>query len=63
MVRNLLFYIGIPILLIVFILTLFGSRAQKDEVYSDIVKYFQDQQVTEYSMNLGTGQMKLKLKA
>ena len=62
MVRNLLFYIGIPILLIVFILTLFGSRAQKDEFYSDIVKYFQDQQVTEYSMNLGTGQMKLKLK-
>ena len=61
MVRNLLFYIGVPILIIVFILTLFGNRAQKSEVYSDIVSYFKNQQVTEYSMNLGTGQMTLVL--
>lgn len=61
MVRNLLFYIGVPILIIVFILTLFGNRAQKSEFYSDIVSYFKNQQVTEYSMNLGTGQMTLVL--
>ena len=57
-----LFYIGIPILIIIFIITLFGTRSQKTEAYSDIIKYFKDQQVTEYSMNLGTGEMKLKLK-
>ena len=62
MLRNMLFYIGIPILIIIFIITLFGPRSQKTEAYSDIIKYFKDQQVTEYSMNLGTGEMKLKLK-
>ncbi len=62
MVRSLLFYIGIPILLIVFILSVFGSRGQKAEMYSDVVRYFKEQQVTEYSMNLGTGHMILKLK-
>ena len=62
MLRNMLFYIGIPILIIIFILTLFSSRTPKKEVYSDIIKYFENQQVKEYSMNLGTGEMKLKLK-
>lgn len=62
MLRNMLFYIGVPILIIIFILTLFGSRPQRAEVYSDIVRYFKDQKVAEYSMNLGTGEMKLKLK-
>lgn len=62
MLRNMLFYIGVPILIIIFILTLFGSKPQRAEVYSDIVKYFKDQKVAEYSMNLGTGEMKLKLK-
>ena len=60
--QNMLFYIGIPIVIIIFIVTLFGTRPQKTEVYSDIIKYFKDQQVTEYSMNLGNGEMKLKLK-
>ncbi len=61
MFRNMMFYIGIPILIIIFILTLFGSKAQKTERYSDIVKYFKDQKVTEYNMNLGTGEMNIKL--
>ena len=62
MFKSMLFYIGIPILIIIFILTLFGSKTQKETVYSDIIKYFKDQQVTEYSMNLGTGEMEIKLK-
>lgn len=62
MFKSTLFYIGIPILIIILILTLFGSKPQKEAVYSDIIKYFKDQQVTEYSMNLGTGEMKIKLK-
>ena len=62
MLKNLLFYIGIPILIIIFIVTLFGYKPQKKELYSDIIKYFKEQQVSEYSMNLGSGEMKLKLK-
>lgn len=62
MFKSMLFYIGIPILIIIFILTLFGSKTQKETVYSDIIKYFKDQQVTEYSVNLGTGEMEIKLK-
>ena len=61
MIINMLFYIGVPILIIIFILTQFGSKPQRAEVYSDIVRYFKDQKVAEYSMNLGTGEMKLKL--
>ena len=53
--------IGIPVLLIIFILTFFNVNTQKSEVYSDIINYFRDQRVTEYSMNLGSGAMKLKL--
>lgn len=56
-----IFYIGIPILIIIVILTFFGTNSQKTEVYSDIIKYFKDQRVTEYSMNLGSGAMKIKL--
>lgn len=59
--RNMLFYIGIPILIIIIILTFFNANTNKSEVYSDIIKYFKDQRVTEYSMNLGSGAMKIKL--
>ena len=59
--RNMLFYIGIPILIIIVILTFFNANSKKSEVYSDIIKYFKDQRVTEYSMNLGSGAMKIKL--
>lgn len=59
--RNMLFYIGIPILIIIIILTFFNANTNRSEVYSDIIKYFKDQRVTEYSMNLGSGAMKIKL--
>ena len=62
MFRNMLIYVGIPILLIIFIVALFNFRQPKEELYSDIINYFKNQQVAEYSMNLGTGEMKLKLK-
>ena len=62
MFRNMLIYVGIPVLLIIFIVALFNFRQPKEELYSDIINYFKNQQVAEYSMNLGTGEMKLKLK-
>ncbi len=30
-------------------------------IYSDIVNYFEDQQVTDFSINMGTGEMRLTL--
>ena len=41
---------------------LFSSRpTEKSYVYSDIVNYFEDQQVTAFSINMGTGEMRLQL--
>ena len=61
-IQSLLFYIGIPILVIILMVTLFRSSNSNSKVYSDIIKYFEDEQVTEYSMNLGSGEMRIKLK-
>ncbi|MDQ5983230.1 MAG: ATP-dependent zinc metalloprotease FtsH [Eubacteriales bacterium SKADARSKE-1] len=60
--KNLVFYIGIPILVIISIVMLFKNSTEKTTIYSDVIKYFQDGQVTAYSMNLGSGDMKITLK-
>ena len=54
--KRLLIYLGIPIALFLVIGLLFSSRpTEKSYVYSDIVNYFEDQQVTAFSINMGTG--------
>lgn len=58
LVRNLAFFIGIPI--VVFFIIFFmlqRNTPERTTKYSDILKYFEDQQVTEYSLDLGTGEM------
>ena len=60
--KRLLIYLGIPIALFLVIGLLFISRpTEKSYVYSDIVNYFEDQQVTAFSINMGTGEMRLQL--
>ena len=60
--KRLLIYLGIPIALFLVIGLLFSSRpTEKSYVYSDIVNYFEDQQVTDFSINMGTGEMRLQL--
>ena len=60
--KRLLIYLGIPIALFLVIGMLFSSRpTEKSYVYSDIVSYFEDQQVTAFSINMGTGEMRLQL--
>ena len=60
--KRLLIYLGIPIALFLVIVLLFSSRpTEKSYVYSDIVNYFEDQQVTAFSINMGTGEMRLQL--
>lgn len=60
--KRLLIYLGIPIALFLVIGMLFSSRpTEKSYVYSDIVSYFEDQKVTTFSINMGTGEMRLQL--
>ena len=62
-IRNLLLYIGIPVVVLFIIIFLFSNRAPQGMTYkySDIIDYFQSQKVTEYQLNLGTGEMAIKL--
>lgn len=61
-IRNLIIYLGIPIVIIIVIATVFSGRNTSSEKYSTILEYFEKQEVEEYSMNLGNGEMMIKLK-
>ncbi len=62
-IRNLLLYIGIPVVVLFIIILLFNNRAPQTAAYkySDILDYFQSQEVTGYRLNLGTGDMAIQL--
>ena len=62
-IRNLLLYIGIPVVVLFIIIFLFNNRTPQTAAYkySDIIGYFQDQEVSSYSLNLGTGEMVIHL--
>ena len=61
--RNLLLYIGIPVAVLFIIVVLFNNRRPQQATYkySDILNYFEEQQVAGYQLNLGTGEMVLTL--
>jgi cell division protease FtsH len=61
-IRNLIIYLGIPIVIIIMVATLFSGKTTSTEKYSEIIEKFENQEVTEYSMDLGTGEMVIKLK-
>ncbi|MGN0488351.1 MAG: ATP-dependent zinc metalloprotease FtsH [Ruminococcus sp.] len=60
--RNLLLYIGIPIVVILLVTLIFntGRRGQTVKTY-ELVKYFQDGKVADYELNYGTGDLKITL--
>ncbi len=61
--RNLIIYLGIPIAVIVIMTFLFNGRSSSSsQKYSEILNHFETQNVTEYSMDMGTGEMIIKLK-
>ena len=62
-IRNLLLYIGIPVVVLFIIIFLFNNRTPQTAAYkySNIIGYFQDQEVTSYTLNLGTGEMVIHL--
>ena len=61
-IRSLLIYIGIPILVIL-VMSLMFSQAPKDShTYSDIVGLFEDQKVTEFTVESSGSASKLTMK-
>lgn len=61
--RNLLIYLGAPILIIIIMAGIYGNvKPQKAHKYSEIVGYFQTQQVTKFDMDFGSGEMQISLK-
>ena len=62
---NLLLLIGIPVLLFMgfSMMLTSNSAASKDKsVYSDYIQYFVDDKVEEFSLDLGTGKLKMTLR-
>ena len=57
-----MFYIGIPIAIIILVVSLFSSGTEKGVLYSDVVKQFKEKNVIGYSLNLSSGEMHINLK-
>jgi cell division protease FtsH len=61
-IRNLLLYLGIPIVALLIIVLIFSrSPRQATYKYSDILEFFDTGKVTGYTLNLGTGEMTLNI--
>ena len=60
-IRNLLIYLGIPIVLIIIIALIFTLQPKEEYPTSDIIYMFKNQEVTEYSLDFGTGELNMKL--
>lgn len=60
--RNLLLYLGIPILLIIIAAVFLSSRQSEPPKTSTLVQYFVDGKVDSYAINYGSGVVEIKLK-
>ena len=60
-IRNLLIYLGIPIVLIIIISLIFTMQPKEEYPTSDIIYMFKNQQVTEYKLDFGNGELTMKL--
>ena len=61
-IKNLIFYLGIPIAIIILVVTLFGGGTERGVIYSDLVNHFKKQEVVGYTLNLSSGDVSLTLK-
>lgn len=62
MPRSIFIILGIPILIILGVSIVSNMMSQKSYNYSEIVNRFKNQEVVEYSMNLSSGEMEIRLK-
>jgi cell division protease FtsH len=60
-VRNIIAFLGLPILVIIIVALINGVLPKKAYNYSEVVDKFRKHEVIEYSMNLGSGDMEIKL--
>ena len=60
--RNLAIYLGIPIIIIIVVASIYGGRPRSTETYSQILTYFEDGNVKKYTMDLGSGEMQITLR-
>lgn len=58
-VRNLIIYLGIPILLIIVISMFFAMQPKEDRATSEIIYMFKDNQVREYTLDFGSGSLQI----
>lgn len=59
--RNMLLYLGIPIILIIMIAMLYNAGTKETHNYSEIVNYFKNEQVGSFELDLGSGDMTITL--
>ena len=59
-IRNLLIYLGIPIVLIIVISLFFSMQPKTEYKTSEIVSMFKEQQVKEYTLDFGSGELNIK---
>ena len=60
-VLKLLIGIGIPILLFIGIWALMSGAKEPEYTYSDIVDYFRTEQVREFTVDVGSGKLNMKV--
>ena len=58
-IRNLLIYLGIPIILIIIFSVFFSMQRPDDRSTSEIIYLFKDNKVKEYSLDFGTGSLEI----
>lgn len=59
--KNIGLFIGIPVLLMILLVMVFSRPSEETHKYSEIVYYFQDQKVSKYTLDLGSGDMSITL--
>lgn len=63
MIRNIGLFLGIPLLIFIALWLVLDARTPADEKkYSDYLAYFRNEQVQEYDLNIGNGNLKIVLK-
>ena len=60
-IRNLIIYLGIPIIFLLIVGVIFSSQPKEEYPTSDIVYLFKDNKVNEYTLDFGSGKLTLKL--
>ena len=60
-IRNWALYIGIPIVLLIILSLVLTNQPTKNMKYSEVITYFRNDQVTDFELDLGSGEMVLTL--